>query len=162
MECDATPRKEHEWLQQLVGDWTFEGECDMGPDQPKMKHAGTETVRSIGGLWIIGEGRGDMPGGEGEMSMRLTLGYDPAKQRYVGSWVGSMMTNLFVYEGQLEDNGKILPLNTEGPSFSEPGKLAPYQDVIEIVDDNTRLLRSRTPGPDGAWVEFMVARYTRR
>ena len=39
--------------------------------------------------------------------------------------------------------------------------MAPYQDVIEIVDNNTRLLRSRMPGPDGQWVEFMKARYTR-
>ncbi|MFI4898112.1 MAG: DUF1579 domain-containing protein [Phycisphaerales bacterium JB059] len=161
MGCDTTPGREHEWLQQLVGTWAFEGECDMGPDQPKMKHSGTETVRSLGGLWIVCEGRGAMPGGEGEMSMQTTLGYDPARERYVGNWVGSVMTHMFIYEGTLEDNNKILPLNTEGPSFTDPKVMAAYQDVIEIVDENTRLLRSRTPGPDGGWVEFMVARYVR-
>ena len=50
------PQKEHQWLQQLVGKWTSETECSMGPDQPAMKTNGKETVRSLGGLWTIGEG----------------------------------------------------------------------------------------------------------
>jgi hypothetical protein len=29
---NAKPTKEHLWLQRLVGDWTFDGECLMGPD----------------------------------------------------------------------------------------------------------------------------------
>ena len=32
----AEPTKEHQWLQQLVGEWTAEMECVMGPDQPPM------------------------------------------------------------------------------------------------------------------------------
>jgi hypothetical protein len=45
---EAKPQKEHEWLHKLVGEWSFEGECGMGPDQPPMKSTGTETVRSAG------------------------------------------------------------------------------------------------------------------
>ncbi len=162
MDCNAKSQHQHEWLQKLVGEWTFESEADMGQDQPKIKSTGAETVRALGDLWIICEGQGEMPDNAGTMSMRMTLGYDPARERFVGNWVCSVMTSMFVYEGQLEEGGKILPLNTEGPSFFEEGKLATYQDVIEIVDENTRLLRSRTPGQDGEWVEFMVARYTRK
>ncbi len=162
MDCNAKAQQQHKWLQQLVGEWAFESEADFGPDQPKLKSTGTEVVRALGDLWIVCCGQGEIPGDAGQMSMQMTLGFDPARDRYVGNWIGSVMTSMFVYEGQLEDNAKVLPLNTEGPSFTEPGKMAPYQDVIEIVDDNTRLLRSRTPGPDGDWVEFMVARYTRR
>lgn len=162
MECNTKAQQQHEWLQKLVGDWAFESECDMGPDQPKVKSTGTETVRTLGGLWIVCEGQGEMPDNAGTMNMQMTLGYDPDRERYVGNWVCSVMTSMFVYEGQLEENGKVLPLNTQGPSVFEEGKTATYQDVIEIVDDNTRLLRSRTPGPDGGWVEFMRARYTRR
>lgn len=47
----AEAQKEHEWLHKLVGEWSFEGECGMGPDQPPMKSTGSETVRSLGGLW---------------------------------------------------------------------------------------------------------------
>lgn len=159
--CHAKTAPEHQWLTKLVGDWAFESECDMGPDQPKLKSTGTETVRTLGGLWIVCEGQGEMPGGAVPMSMRMTIGYDPAKRRFVGSWVCSVMTHMFVYEGQLDDNARVLPLNTEGPSFEDPAKTCSYQDVIEVIDDNTRLLRSRMPGPDGEWIEFMRARYTR-
>ena len=88
----AKPQKEHEWLQTLVGEWTIEGECIMGPDQPPMKSTGTESVRSLGGLWTIGEGRGEMPDGSGPSSSIMTLGYDPQKGHFVGSFVASMMT----------------------------------------------------------------------
>ena len=58
------PQKEHQWLQKLVGEWTYEHECSMGPDQPSSKAQGIERVRSIGGLWTVGEGQGEMPGGQ--------------------------------------------------------------------------------------------------
>jgi hypothetical protein len=57
------PRAEHRWLEKLVGEWTYEGECIMGPDQPTMKMTGVETVRSLGGLWTIGEAENAMPDG---------------------------------------------------------------------------------------------------
>ncbi len=28
------PQKEHQWLQKLVGDWTYEAEATMEPGQP--------------------------------------------------------------------------------------------------------------------------------
>jgi hypothetical protein len=56
------PQKEHHWLQKLVGEWTYETEASMGPDQPPEKATGTESVRSLGGLWIMAEGQGEMPG----------------------------------------------------------------------------------------------------
>src|SRR5688572_23347061 len=97
----AEPQKEHQWLQKLVGDWTMEGECSMGPDQPPMKSMGVESVRSLGGLWTVAEGKGDMPEG-GPCSMIMTLGYDPRTKRYVGTWIGSMMTHLWIYDGELD------------------------------------------------------------
>ncbi len=159
--CQSKPQAEHAWLTRLVGEWTFDAECFMGPDQPPMKHAGTETVRAVGDLWIIGEGEGDMPGG-GSASMRLTLGYDPAKNCFVGNWVGSMMTCMFVYTGALDADKRTLTLDTEGPSFSDPTKTAKYRETMEIVDDNHRIFRSSTPGPDGQWMTFMTAHYHRK
>jgi Protein of unknown function (DUF1579) len=155
------PQKEHQWLQKLVGEWSFETECMMGPGQPPSTHAGTETVRSMGGVWFLCEGHGDMPGG-GTATTLMTLGYDPAKKRYVGTFIGSMMTNLWLYEGQLDASGRILTLDTEGPSFTEPGKMAKYQDIIEIKSDNHRVLSSQALGEDGKWHRFMTANYRRR
>jgi hypothetical protein len=155
------PQKEHLWLHQIVGDWTMESEVEMAPGQPKEKFKGKEAVKKLGDLWVIGEGEGDMPGG-GTGYMRLTIGYDPAKGHYVGNWVGSMMANMWVYEGAVDPDGRTLRLNTEGPAFLPGAKgTAKYQEVIQLIDDDTRTFTSRAQGPDGKWVEFMKATYRR-
>lgn len=153
--------EQHRWLHQLVGEWTMEGTGDMGPDQPPHKSTGTETVYTLGDLWVVADGTSEMPGG-GPARMRMTLGYDPAQQAFVGSWTGSMMTHLWVYKGQLDATRKVLTLEAEGPSFSGDGTMARYQDVITLVDAGTRTLHSQTPGPDGQWKRFMHATYRRR
>ena len=57
--------------------------------------------------------------------------------------------------------GKIITLESKGPSFTDPNGLSPYRDIITILNDNERLLTSEMPGPDGKWVEFMQCRYKR-
>lgn len=155
---NVEPNAEHQWLQQFVGEWTSEMECSMGPDKPPETYRGTDSVRSIGGLWVVCEGRGDMPGG-GPAQMIMTLGYDPAKGRYVGSFIGSMMTHQWLYEGSRD--GSVLTLDTEGPSFADPKALAKYQDIIEIVGPDHRTLSSQFQGDDGQWHRFMTAHYRR-
>ena len=154
----ARPQAEHEWLSRMVGEWTFETTMQMGPDQPPMTSRGRQTNRTLGGLWLIGEGEGPMPDGE-MMNSLITLGFDPAKGKFVGTFAASMMTHLWPYEGTLE--GNVLTLDSEGPSFTGDGTMAKYQDIVEIVDDDHWILRSRAPGPDGGWMEFMNAHYRR-
>jgi hypothetical protein len=156
----STPQKQHEWLAQLVGDWTMTGECDMGPDQPKMKSSGTEKVRAMGKLWIVCEGAGEMPEGDAA-EMLMTLGYDTAKEAFVGHWNGSMMSGMFVYRGALDASGKVLTLDTEGPSFTGDGTTVRYQDVITIKGPDERQLHSQALQPDGKWYRFMTATYRR-
>jgi hypothetical protein len=160
--------KEHQWLQQLIGEWTYEGRAEMGPDQPAHEAKGEESVRGLGEVWVVGEARGEMPGDGGTGYSIVTLGYDAAKQKFVGTWVGSMMANMFVYEGTLDETGKVLTLDTEGPDMScDPaemaaGKTARYQDVVEIESPDRRTLTSRMLGPDGEWREFMKLVYRRK
>ena len=59
------------------------------------------------------------------------------------------------------ETGTSLTLDTEGPSFTGAG-LAAYQDIIEFVADDHRILLSRLRGDDGRWVPFMTAHYRRR
>jgi len=157
----AKPQIEHEWLQQLVGNWTFDTECLMGPDEPPYKASGKEVVRSLGGLWTIAEGEhSDPKGGDNHQSI-MTLGYDPLCQKYVGTFTASMMTYLWVYQGTLNDSKTVLTLDTEGPHFSGTG-LGKYQDLIEIVSPDHRVLRSQMLGEDGQWVPFMTGHYFRQ
>ena len=157
----AEPHNEHYWLQKLVGEWTYETEAKMGPDQPPEKATGTESVRSLGGLWVLAEGQGEMPGC-GAMTTMLTLGYDPQKHRYVGTWIGSMMTFLWVYDGELDADERVLTLNAEGPAMTDEGKMAKYKDVTEFKSDDHRVLTSYMLGDDGQWHQFMTANYRRK
>lgn len=157
----AEPQKEHQWLQKLVGEWTMESEASMGPDQPPMKWKGSEMVRSLGGLWTLGDGKGEMPDGS-PATMIMTLGYDPQKKRYVGTWIGSMMTHLWIYDGELDASGNVLSLAADGPSFTDPTKMAKYKDVIEFKNDDHRILTSHLLGDDGKWTQFSTAHYRRK
>jgi Protein of unknown function (DUF1579) len=162
MEMSA-PQREHKWLEKLVGEWTSEAEMTTEPGKPSEKCKGTESVRSLGGLWILAEGHGEMPGGGGPATMVLTLGYDPLRKRYVGTWVGSMMTHLWVYDGSLDAAERVLTLEAEGPSMVSPeSKMAKYRDVIELKSDDHRVLTSHMLGADGKWNHFMTAHYHRK
>lgn len=154
------PQKEHQWLQRLVGEWACEIEAIMGPDQPPSTSTSTQSTRSIGGVWIQGEGKCGMPDGPPGTTF-LTLGYDPARQRFVGTFIGSMMTNLWLYEGTLDAAEKVLTLDTEGPSFTDPTRKTKYQDIIEVLSDDHHTLSSQALGDDGKWVRFMTAHYRR-
>lgn len=159
------PQSEHKWLHKLIGEWTCEIEAMAGLDQPCEMATATESVRSLGGLWILAEGQGGMPGG-GEATTLMTLGYDPQKHRYTGTWVGSMMTHLWVYDGELDVAQNRLTLNAEGPVMSAEkdaaGKLTQYRDVIEFKSDDHRTLTSHLLGDDGQWHQFMTAHYRRK
>jgi hypothetical protein len=158
---NVTPQAQHEWLHKLIGEWTTEIDAECEPGQPAHKSRGTERVRSLGGLWVLAEGQGEMPGG-GQATMLMTLGYDPARERFVGTWIGSMMTHMWIYEGTLDADQRVLTLETQGPDFAGGGKLARYRDVIELVSDDERRLTSHMQGEDGQWHPFMCASYRRR
>ena len=157
----SEPRKEHQWLRKLLGEWTYETEAKMGSDQPSVKTTGTETVRSLGDLWFLAEGQGEMPGC-GLATTLMTLGYDPQQQKFVGSWIGSMMTHLWRYEGELDASTNQLTLNSEGPSMRGDNQMAHYRDVIEFQNDNHRTLTSYALSEDGQWYQFMTAYYERK
>lgn len=151
MNVDPTP--EHRWLTRLLGEWTWQTEPVPGHDHPVM--TGTETFRPVGGIWVQGIGAGGM----GETQM--TIGFDTRTGRFNGTWLGAMMTHLWVYDGQLDASRTRLSLGSVGPSFADDGTLCRYIDEIEIVSDAERVLRASFENPDGTWTHFMTTRYRR-
>lgn len=152
------PGPQHEWLQRLVGDWSFEGECIVGPDQPPEKTNGVWRVRPLGGFWVVADGEGTSPDGETHHSI-LTVGYDEAKGRFAGTFIASMMSKLWIYDGEMDGPEKLV-LAATGPSFSGEGE-ALYHDIIERQGDDAFRFYSQVQGPDGGWTEFMTANYRR-
>jgi hypothetical protein len=153
------PQKEHQWLERMAGEWTFEMEAEGEPGQPPIKDSGTESVRSLGGVWVMCEAHGTMPDG-GEATAIMTLGYDPERQRFIGTFIGSMMTYMWIYEGQLDPAGIVLTLDTEGPAFTGEGMMK-YRDTIELRADDHRVQTSGYQRPDGSWHQFMTTHYRR-
>lgn len=158
---DLIKTREHAWLQRLVGEWTAEGTAEMSPGEPPQTWTVEETVRAIGEVWIQAEGRGTLPDGSPSL-MQITLGYDPQRARFVGTFVGSMMTHLWIYDGSLDADERVLTLDAEGPSMTDPTKTTKYRDIFEIVNADERLLISEVQRPDGTWQKFMTARYRRK
>lgn len=148
------PSSEHEWLKQFVGKWTYEMHCDMGPDQPVFHGTGTDVGRMLGELWVVSEMEGNVPGHE-TMTAVACIGYDLRKQKFIGTWCGSPMDYMFVYEGSLDADRRVLTLDTSGPSFVEEGAIADFQDIYAFNADGTRTLTSRMKMPDGSWFEMM-------
>ncbi len=84
-----------------------------------------------------------MPGC-GSVTTLMTLGYDPQKQRYVGTWIGSMMTYLWQYDGELDAGETMLTLNSDGPAMTDDEKIGKYKDVIEFKSDDHCIMTSYT------------------
>ena len=154
------PEKEHDWLQQLVGDWTFDCKANMGEGQPALEASGTESVRPVGGLWIVAEGRSTMFGQP--IQSQMTLGYNPEAKAFVGTWLDSSQTQLWSYKGTLDAATNTLALDTEGPSFDDPSRTSHYRDAIQLTDKDHKVLTSSVQNPDGSWTTFMRAEFTRK
>lgn len=148
---------EHRWLERFVGTWAMRSECD-GENQPFVI-SGTETGRSLGGLWVQLEGRGTVPGSDDMFSL-MAVGYVPTTKKYVGSWISSAMTHQFVYEGRVE-NDDTLVLETTGPDMHDPTKSRRYRDINVFESNDRRAFRSEMLGDDGTWSVIMTAEYTR-
>jgi hypothetical protein len=154
------PVKEHQWLQQFVGEWDTQTEINMPGMPAPIKAQGTETVRSIGGFWIVGEGTSTMEG-MGTMTGIVTLGYDPEKQKYLGTWIDSMTSTLWKYEGTVDAEGKKLTLHTEGPCPIKPG-IVKFTETVEFKSKDHRIFTSSFQNDDGSWVKMVTVNQHRK
>lgn len=152
------PGKEHEWLKIFEGNWTTDGECAGEPGKPPLKMKGSASGKSLGGFWAVLENRGEAFGTP--FVGLLTLGYDPEKKKYVGTWIDSMTSVHWRYEGSVDASGKVLTLDTQGPNH-KTGKLEKFQEKVEIKDKDTWIFTS-SMNEDGKWTQFMKMTYSRK
>jgi hypothetical protein len=156
----SEPDKQHEWLQKFVGEWESHSKASMGPDQPEMECSGTITSRMLGKLWVVNEMTSTTPGFE--MRGLQTVGYDPQKKKFVGTWVDSMINHLWHYEGTVDESGKKLTLEAEGPNHMAGGKLTKFRDAYEFASPDKIIITASMLGEDGKWTTFMTGEATRK
>ncbi len=155
------PAKEHELLNKFVGEWETEFECYFEPGKPATKGKGTESARILGGFWVVADGKGELPG-MGSMNSVLTVGYSPEKKKYVGTWIDSMSSHLWTYEGTVDASGKVLTFECEGPCPTQPGKLSKFREVTEFKSKDHRVFTSSIQGDDGKWNKMVTVTYKRK
>ena len=107
----AQPLEGHAWLDQLVGEWSV---SVGGGELEGMSFEYDERVRKIGELWVQAEGSAE------SFTSQLTLGYDPAKGGFVGTWIDTMQTTLWVYSGRLEEDGARWCSRPRGRTWPTP------------------------------------------
>lgn len=159
MDKTFKPADQHLWLRQMIGDWTLEGRAI--PDDPQWRSTGTETVAAFGEAWIVMDCAYRQGDGPDAARSRITLGFDPDRNRFVGDFISSHMPSLWPYEGELDPDGKTLRLSSRGMRMDGQPGTSDYEDVIHIVSPDERTLTGRVQGDDGQWTDFMVTTFRR-
>jgi len=117
----ATPQ--HKQLQKGVGTW--EGTLTMFmPGIPAAPIPARDVVEPIGAYWTQSRFTCNFMGmdflGTG------TMGYDPVLDRYVGTWINNMTSELAVMNGEMDPAGKtlIMRFNARDP---QTGNVVPHR-----------------------------------
>lgn len=156
---EVPPQEEHRWLQKFDGAWTCESKGKMGEGQPEIHCKGTMTCRILGGFWVVNEWNNEMDGAS--VIGIQTIGYDPGKKKYVGTWVDNMMGHMWKYDGTVVDGNKLI-LEAKGPNFAAPEKEALFRDSYEFVSKDEIRVTSEMQAEDGKWVTFMTGTAKRK
>lgn len=156
----AKPKPEHEWLQKFVGEWESETTANC-PGSPPETTRGTHSYRMLGDLWLVGESEGELPPA-GCGATQITLGYDSGPGKFVGTWIGAIMPFQWVYSGSLDAEQRVLTLASDGPSFTKPGEMGKYRDIITVYSDDHHTLTGTYLDDDGVWQEMMTTHYRRK
>ncbi|HSD66428.1 MAG TPA: DUF1579 domain-containing protein [Vicinamibacteria bacterium] len=149
------PGPEHAMLKKDVGTWDATVEAFMEPGAPPTVSKGTDTVTMVGGFWQVSEFKSEMMGQPFEG--RGATGYDPAKKKYVGTWIDSMTPGYYTMEGTYDPATKTLVTTMEGPDPT--GVVTKTRATTEWKDADTRVFTMY--GPDGKAVGMRIT-YKRR
>ena len=158
---DATPPSpQHQWLKQLVGQWSVTGSCTL-PDGSCSTAESHETVHMVGEYFIRAQLRGKVPGCDDEIETYMTIGYDADKDVFPACWFCSAMPRLFTYEGTLSEDKTTLTLECEAPDMEDMSINRNYRDVITIKSATERTFHTMIQKDDGSWEKFMESNYTK-
>jgi hypothetical protein len=151
------PTAEHQKLMAGVGTWDAVVEM-MGEDGKPTTNKGVSEITSIGGFWLVDDFKSSM--GDVPFHGHGTMGYDPAKGKYVGTWIDSWSTSVMVMEGTYDAAKKAMTMSGMGQGMD--GKPVMHRMVTTEKDANTRVFEMFVPGPDGKEMKVMTITYTRR
>ena len=127
------PTEQHTELLKGVGEWKGTLTAFM-PGAPSDPVEATETVEGIGPFWI--QTRFECEWMSSPYVGTGCVGYDPAKQKYVGTWIDSTSTHIALMEGEMDPKTQTLVMRWNGPDPS--GKMTPHRhETVHTPDSYT-------------------------
>lgn len=155
----GTPGAPHKMLASLAGTWATKSKGWMDPDKPPMESEGTCAQKMLlGGRYLQQEYSGDMMGAP--FSGIGIMGYDNHTKRYVSTWIDSMSTGIYLFEGEATPDGKTI---TQESCYDDPVKgPMTWRSVTKIVDRDTLLFEMYGIDKTGRKDKMMEITYTRK
>jgi hypothetical protein len=130
----ATPGAPHKLLASLEGSWTTRTRGWMEPGSPAIEGTGTcDQKMLLDGRYLQQAYHGEMAGDE--FTGINIMGYDNHTRKYVSTWIDSMSTGIYYFEGTSSGNGRII---TQESSYDDPvrGPMT-WRSVTKILNNDT-------------------------
>lgn len=156
----SKPLKEHEVLKHDAGTWDGAIKIYSDPNADPIQSKGVETNELLpGGLWVISRFDGDFAGQP--FQGRGQTGYDPAKKKYVMSWVDSMVPTMTLMEGTYDEAKHTMTFLGDMPG--PDGKPTKTKIVSTFKGKDEKAFEMSVANPAGeGWVKMMEISYKRR
>lgn len=154
------PGEAHRRLDPMVGEFRAVSRSWLAPDdEPLVAEASATNEWILGGRFLRTEFRGEMM--ETPFEGLGILGYDNAKERYVGFWCDSLSTMMLpISEGTCSEDGKVLTMKN---TYASPvlGIDIVSRDVYTIESRDRHVFEMYETGPDGTETKTLEIVYTR-
>jgi hypothetical protein len=108
----ATPSEGHAFLKNLTGSWTMTTKTWMDPKAEPEESTGTAESKLIfGDRYVQEDVKGTAMGQPFEG--RSYTGFNNASKKYQTTWIDTMGTGVYLFEGALDKTGKVLTMTAE-------------------------------------------------
>lgn len=154
----GTPGEHHQALDRMAGEWDAEVKFWSDPDAEPMVTQATSTIE-----WVM-DGRFLRETVESEFMGQPFhgvgyTGYNNVAGRYEASWMDNHSTALYRYEGQMDDQGRLV-FHTESKD-PVSGETVKQKSVSEFLSDDEMVSRAYELR-DGEEVLTMELHYKRK
>jgi Protein of unknown function (DUF1579) len=155
----GTPGAAHKLLARMAGNWNVKSSCVMEAGGQAIESTGSSVQKMVlGGRFLQQEYSGDM------MGTPFTgigfSGYDNHTEKYVSTWMDSMGTCIYFFEGTAGADGKTI---TQTGNVDDPvrGHIT-WRSVTSFVDDNCFKFVMYSTDGSGKEEKMAEMNYTRK
>jgi hypothetical protein len=155
----GTPGAPHKRLASLTGSWITKTKTWMEPNKPPEESTGTCKQKMIlDGRFLQQEYTGKMMGGTFK-GINL-IGYENHTKKYLSTWIDSMSTGIYFFEGTASPNGKTI---TQESRYDDPvrGPMK-WRSVSRIVNADTMAYEMYITAKGGKEEKMMEMTLTRK